>query len=107
MIEQTQKATESFNAAENIIEMICLNGGQYFFDKYIDSKRSKHCSKRLIQFFSESAQVQLKSTFNIYMQFAFFPGDPGEDDQEFDENWLPEAEPVSSKFKLSLTIEQI
>ena len=32
--------------------------------------------------------------YNI--QFSFFPGDPGEDDQEFDSNWTAEAEPVRS-----------
>ena len=33
---------------------------------------------------------------SLIVQFSFFPGDPGEDDEEFDFNWTAEAEPVRS-----------
>jgi hypothetical protein len=82
---------ESWLAAESIIDLLALNGGMFLFDKYLGSKDKPHCTSRLMQFFEEGMQVRIKS---LTLKFSFFPGDPGEDDDVFDDNWTAETEPV-------------
>jgi uncharacterized protein (DUF2164 family) len=52
-----QTSNEAFSAAEHIIDLITYKGGVHFYEQYIDTKRKKHCLKRLLQSFAESTQV--------------------------------------------------
>jgi hypothetical protein len=48
-----QASQESFNTAYHIVDIITLQGGVYFYEKYLETKRKKHCAKRTMQLFSE------------------------------------------------------
>ncbi|CDW71484.1 UNKNOWN [Stylonychia lemnae] len=80
--KQLNQEQEADRIAEHILS---TNGGQHLYDKYLLIKDRPHCSVRMIQFFEEG------------IQFSFFPGDPGEVEEDFDINWSADQEPIESE----------
>lgn len=67
------------NAAEDIVDLICTNGGMNLYDEYLKTKYKPHLAKVMIQIFGEGIQVNIES--NDIIQFSHFPGDPGEEEE--------------------------
>lgn len=59
MKQQFEASCASLEVAEQLLDRLCSNGGQYLYEKYLHVKDKPHCAKRIISLFSESVQVTL------------------------------------------------